>query len=147
MACARIFLSIAVTFGLTFARPPVDRVISETTARELVQDALTALGESERFQIDDWAFYWAPEFYTLSAFEGTGKRGFVIYYFAVNPWTGDVWDALACTQITSPALTKKQESIWARSGLPPDAREPLHDKSPNSCAIYMGKGAAKKNLK
>lgn len=61
------------------------------------------------------------------------------HYLAVNPWTGDVWDAMGCEMITSSALQKEQNFIWKRSGLPADAKLPLHDKSPASCSLIDGK--------
>ena len=62
------------------------------------------------------------------------------YYFAVNPWTGDVWDGIACTRITSPKIQREQESIWKRSGLPEEARKPLTNKSPGK--LFQRRGAA-----
>ena len=62
----------------------------------------------------------------------------------MNPWTGDVWDAMACKQITSPAIEKEQEAIWKRSELPSEGREPLHKKSPACPDIELKAGEKKK---
>ena len=32
-------------------------------------------------------------------------------YFAVNPWTGDVWDLWGCYKLSTPALRKSQAEI------------------------------------
>jgi len=45
--------------------------------------------------------------------ESYGTKG----WFAVNPWTGDVWDTMAgpnCKHYTTPALAKEQEQIKKR---------------------------------
>ncbi len=51
-------------------------------------------------------------------------------YFAVNPWTADVWDAMACTRITSPTIKRKQDEIWKSSKLPDEARHVLQARAP-----------------
>ena len=133
-------LLIALALGVGFFASARDRTISERTARRLVREALVAMG-------DDWSSapieplknYWAPEFYSFMAYlpgpEINGVSVLQTQYLAVNPWNGDVWDDTECRTITSPVIQKEQESIWSRSGLPSDAREPLHDKSPASCAL------------
>jgi hypothetical protein len=114
------------------------RTISAATARKLVREALPAFGENESsVRIAPWKYKWAPEFYTFQAWgrpnrvatEGVGVLQ--TYYFAVNPWTGDVWDAIACSRITSPTLKKEQELILLkRSYLSLEKREALSNKSP-----------------
>jgi hypothetical protein len=51
------------------------------------------------------------EFYGIStAPESEGGFG----YFAVNPWTGDVWDLWGCHKLSTPALRKSQAKIRRR---------------------------------
>jgi hypothetical protein len=125
--------------------PARDRIISEGSARKLAQEALVVLGgDWLSANIESYDDYWAPEFYAFMAYypgpqsaDGTGVLQTT--YLAVNPWTGDVWDATECRTITSPTILKEQESIWSRSGLPADASVALHDKSPASCSLIEGK--------
>ncbi|HUC60433.1 MAG TPA: hypothetical protein VMF53_00605, partial [Alphaproteobacteria bacterium] len=35
-------------------------------------------------------------------------------YFAVNPWTGDVWNLWGCHKMSTPALRKSQAAIRKR---------------------------------
>jgi hypothetical protein len=127
-----------------------DRIISEGTARKLAQDALVALGgDWPSANIELYDYYWAPEFYAFMAYypgpeSADGVGVLQTTYLAVNPWTGDVWDVTGCSLITSPAIAKEQESLWSRSGLPADAHEPLHDKSPASCSLIEGRAREKK---
>ena len=46
----------------------------------------------------------------------------VLGYYAVNPWTGDVWDVMGCKRISSPAIQAEQRSILKRSTYPPRQR-------------------------
>jgi hypothetical protein len=135
-------LPIALALGVYFFASARDRTINERTARRLVREALIAIGDHwVSAPIEPWKYYWAPEFYTFMAYypgpEINGVSVLQTHYMAVNPWTGDVWDAMACEIITSPVIQKEQESIWSRSRLPADAHEALHDKSPASCALIQ----------
>ncbi len=136
MAGMSSFFRTAVAFSVSFASSAGLRTISEQTARKLVLEAL-ASGESRQpFHVEPGVDYWAPEFYTFDAWRSDpnlrdGEVGVLITrYLSVNPWNGDVWDRIACKRITSPAIEKEQESIWQRSRLPTEAREPLHWRSP-----------------
>lgn len=131
-----IFRAVAV-LGIGFVSWAKTPEISEKTARELVVNALGALGEdASSVQVQPWIYHWAPEFFTFSAWRPNHKNGLmVVYYFAVNPWTGDVWDAMACKRITSPAIDQEQTAIWKRSRLPDDVRAYLRDRSPSDCAL------------
>lgn len=124
----RVMLALGVSF-ISSAHPPT---ISKGVARKLVREAVLALGESRAsIQIGPWDYHLAPEFYTFSAWRHNLADGLLVtYYFAVNPWTGDVWDAMGCKRITSPAMEKAQESISKRSRLPAKGWEALRQKSP-----------------
>lgn len=112
----------------------LDRTINDATARELVKDALASLGEDgagTRIAIEPWLNYWAPDFITLQAEIPHPAVGRIeSRYFAVNPWTGDVWDPFACTRITSPTIERKQDAIWKSAKLPDEARHVLQARSP-----------------
>jgi hypothetical protein len=55
---------------------------------------------------------------------GLSRRFFVYYgltesdgsfgFFAVNPWTGDVWSLWGCRRLSTPALRKSQAEIRRR---------------------------------
>jgi hypothetical protein len=112
----------------------LDSTINNATARELVQDALASLGEGgadTKIAIYPWPYYWAPDFITLQAEIPHPAAGRIENrYFAVNPWTGDIWDPFACTRITSPTIKRKQEAIWKSAQLPDEARHVLQARSP-----------------
>jgi hypothetical protein len=139
---AKLLASILIELACCRPLPAqlLRHTIRERTARGLVQRALVALGEDLRWvHIGPWQYYWAPEFYTFSAWRpgpvGTDGVGVLqTWYFAVNPWTGDVWDAMGCTRITSPTIQNEQESIWKRSQLPAEVREAIRNKSPADCS-------------
>jgi hypothetical protein len=111
-----------------------------------VKEALVAIGENTpSIQIGPWTYLWAPEFFTLSAWrpsEGSGPL--VTYYFAVNPWTGDVWDAMGCKRITSPEIQKRQSVIYKRYPLPTEVWESLRERSPAECSAAMRRMNEKK---
>jgi len=137
---------LVVVLGLSCTSLAVERTIDEEAARKLVEGALPALGENQTsVQIGPWRYYWAPEFYTFTVWRHNPAAGLVItYYLAVNPWTGDVWDAMACKRITTPEIQGEQEAIWKRSGIPSEARDTIRNKSPADCASYREKRGAKK---
>ncbi len=133
----RLFFQLAFFLTFSFVLSAQSRTISGATARKLVRDALPALGENgSSVQIGPWKYRWAPEFYTFQAWRGSDKVGpdgvgiLQTYYLAVNRWTGDVWDAIACVRITLPTLQKEQRSILNRSRLSPEKREALSNESP-----------------
>ncbi len=112
----------------------LDPIISKATAAELVRDALASLSEGggdTKIAVGPWPYYWAPDFITLYAEVPHPAEGTIeMRYFAVNPWTGDVWDAMACTRITSPTIERKQDKIWRSSKLPDEARHVLQARAP-----------------
>jgi hypothetical protein len=123
-------LSLAAS-SVAFA---LDPTINMATARELVQDALASLGEHRtdvKIEIEPWLYYWAPDFITLQAWRPHPTAGTMeTWYFAVNPWTGDIWNPFGCTRITSPTIKRKQEAIWKSAQLPDEARHVLQARSP-----------------
>ena len=112
----------------------LDPTIDKATATELVRDALASLGEHGtdiKIEIEPWLYYWAPDFITLQAWRPHPTAGTMeTWYFAVNPWTGDIWNPFSCTRITSPTIKRKQEAIWKSAKLPDEARQVLQARSP-----------------
>jgi hypothetical protein len=111
------------------------KVISEQTASTLVTAAIVALGVPiPEDNIAALTTYWSPEFYNYQAWlPQPDKKPLLTFYFGINPWNGDVWDTKNCRLISSPAIVKQQQVIWQHSGLPPEARDPLHHKIPGQC--------------
>jgi hypothetical protein len=124
-----IMLLVASPVGLA-----LDPIVSKATAAELVRDALASLGEgheASKIPVLPWDYYWAPDFITLQAEILVPSTGTVaMQYFAVNPWTGDVWEPFGCTRITSPTIKRKQDEIWKSSKLPDEARHVLEARVP-----------------
>ncbi len=54
----------------------------------------------------------------------------VIGNFAVNPWTGDVWNAAGCERLTSRSLKSAQEGIRKRFHIAKAEYGKLHAKTP-----------------
>jgi len=115
-----------------------------------VRQALVALGEDwPSAHVEPWKYDWAPEFYTFQSWrpgpvQDDGVSVLQTRYFAVNPWTGDVWDAMGCNRITSPAIQKEQKLIWKRSRLADEVRETLRNRSPAACSDVERKATEKK---
>jgi hypothetical protein len=130
----RAVILIIMLLGESSGSLALAPTINEATARELVRDALASLGEDgagTKIAIELWPYYWAPDFITLQAEVPHPDVGRIeMRYFAVNPWTGDVWDAIACTRITSSTIKRKQEAIWKSSKLPDEARQVLQARAP-----------------
>jgi hypothetical protein len=138
-----IMLLVASPVGLA-----LDPAVSTAVATELVRGALASLGEgSVRTKIAIYPVldYWAPDFITLQAEVPHPDVGRIeMRYFAVNPWTGDVWDAMACTRITSPTIKRTQDEIWRSSKLPDEARHILEARAPACTPAKPGGGPAQR---
>jgi hypothetical protein len=115
-----------------------ERTISVNTARRMATKALIALGPDVAYKrrLDPRPDTYPPEFYLFEAVRHTEKTGFgvaSIYYLAVNPWTGDVWDIGRCTRITSPDLSKEKDSIRKFLDLTVDGQITLSKRTPVGC--------------
>ena len=132
----RVTLVAAVlSTGAQLALPEQYPKISETIARRLVRLALAATEKAgEPFNIETIALPWAPEFMTYSGYrpgplQDDGSSVLESHYFAVNPWTGDVWESIGCILITSSAIEKEQKAILARSKFSPQVLKSLRERS------------------
>jgi hypothetical protein len=130
----RALILVIMSLGASSVGLALDPTINKVTAEELVRDALASLGEhgtDVKIEVEPWPYYWAPDFITLQAYRPHPTAGTMeTWYFAVNPWTGDVWDPFGCTRLTSPAIKRKQEAIWKSSKLPDEARQFLQARTP-----------------
>jgi hypothetical protein len=136
-AKSRTLFRVLLFLGASVGSLAGDRTISRAAAESLVRAALAAMGETPNsFHVERWAYGVAPEFYNFQAWRphpADGPAPLINYYFSVNRRTGDVWDAMACTRITSSTLSARQSAIRARSGLPAPVLEALRQKSPDNC--------------
>ncbi len=130
----RTIALIAMFFGACAVGLALDPTIKTATAIALVRDALTSLGEYDtpaKIKIEPWPNYYAPDFITLQAWRPNPESVTMdTWYFAVNPWTGDVWEPFGCIRITSPTIKRKQDEIWKSSKLPDEARHVLEARAP-----------------
>ena len=141
LRCVRT-LSFPLILSGALAAQPLRYVVDDATARELVHDAIVASGRSiPESGIQPLVSYWSPEFYSYQAWSPqSGGKPLLTFFFAVNPWNGDVWDVKNCERVTSSAVEAKQSAIWKRSGLPESARDPLHSKVPGECNQVAHRG-------
>jgi len=135
MARASKLLLVTAASGIAFRSWALDHTVTEQVARKLVEEAIVALGRSiPASQVQPMTSYWSPQFYNFEAVLGQSSGLPALrFYFAVNPWNGDVWNPIGCTLITSSAIEKEQEAIWKQSNFPQQAREALHYQHPGTC--------------
>jgi hypothetical protein len=130
----KVIALVIILLGPSTVGLALDFNIGTAAATGLVREALASLGEGSartNIAIYRWPYYWAPDFITLQAEVPHPDVGKIeMRYFAVNPWTGDVWDAMACTRITSPTIKRRQDEIWKSSKLPDEARHFLEERAP-----------------
>jgi hypothetical protein len=103
--------AIALCHGATIRAAEIPWKIDEPTAQ-----ILAAEGVGDRLNADDFDYQgsgMSPPFFAfdvLSRPPAEGSFGF----FAVNPWTGDVWALWGCDELSTPALRKSQAAIKRR---------------------------------
>ena len=115
--------------GIDDANPR--QTISREEAREIV---FALLGPDptklSNFSLEHHAFPYAPEFYFFDGVWDNPHGSVIQGHYAVNPWTGDIWDPIACTHVTSPAAKRLQESIRKRFRLGKDEYLKLRAEKP-----------------
>lgn len=106
-------------------------LINDRKAQELTREAVAVLGiDAKVMVLVPYADDHAPEFYSFEVFRRGSSANGHVGYFAVNRWTGDVWNIDGCSRIASPVLSKEQESILKRSGMSPSEAAALGAKPP-----------------
>lgn len=103
------------------------RRIGIATARTLANQVVNAHGT---VTLTDSSRPLDPEFYYFSATWPNPKGSPMIGYFAVNPWTGDVWDVNGCKRLESRSLSKLKENIRKKSGIRKNVFSELQNKQP-----------------
>lgn len=96
--------------------------VSLEEAQRLVYKALESEGAGATklpgFGLSAYKDPYFPEFYFFEAtWDNTGEGSVVIGHYAVDPRTGDVWDAVVCEELDSPSLRKLQQATRKRLGV------------------------------
>jgi len=94
--------------GVADGETKIPRKIDEPTAERLAAEAVLG-GEKHLEAFDDQGNVDPPFFEYYGINDPPAEGGFG--YFAVNPWTGDVWALWGCHRLSTPALRKSQASI------------------------------------
>jgi hypothetical protein len=111
-----ILIGLAVSaLGIALNRPAAGLAtevlprIDEQTAQRLVAEAYGRGVGPDWFDFDPGMSHQFLEFDGINQ-SGNGSFGF----FAVNPWTGDVWALWGCHKLSTAALLKSQAEIRGR---------------------------------
>jgi hypothetical protein len=103
--------------------------ITQDEARRLIVEALKARG-LDGPTVELTPISYSKDFYTFEATwpnpEGSPNLG----SYAVNPWTGDVWQVVVGRYITSPSIRKIQRSIRDRFHYTREEYRKLHSRKP-----------------
>src|SRR5580658_1041752 len=110
--CLGVAMIIAATCGSGGTCVP----ITAKESLDLVRGALIVMNQNApSVSIVPYRYDYAPEFLAFEAMWPNPNGSTLIGYFAVNPWTGDVWETNGCYRISSAAMKKTQAAIWKRS--------------------------------
>lgn len=123
-----VFLLIAPASGKTFGEQPREQKIGIAEARGLVYEAVKVHNRGAAVINSPRTF--DPDFYFFTATWPNPTGSPIIGYFAVNPWTGDVWNVTSCERVTSRSLEKQCRNIEKRLQLKRDAYVRLRAKKP-----------------
>jgi hypothetical protein len=121
--------TLILLFLLECAVAAGEERITQDEARQLAVEALKAkMLNGPTVQLSPISY--VKDFYTFEATwpnpDGSPNLG----SFAVNPWTGDVWQVVVCKYITSPAIQKIQKSIRDRFHYPRKEYKELRARKP-----------------
>jgi hypothetical protein len=71
-----------------------------------------------------------PDFFFFAATWANSSGSPIIGYFAVNPWTGDVWNSAGCEHLSSKRLERLQQDIRKRFHFSSEDYAKLRAKKP-----------------
>jgi hypothetical protein len=127
-ASFEVFLvATAISVGTATAQPSEEKIGVEE-ARRLVYEIVKVHNPGASLTNSPRPF--DPDFYFLAATWPNPTGSPIIGYFAVNPWTGDVWNSAGCEHVTSRPLEKLQQVIRKRSHLKKEEYARLGAKKP-----------------
>jgi hypothetical protein len=93
--------------GMSANLPPkVDEAMAHRLAAE-------ANGPGYKLDWFDYSAAMSPPFFVYDGLNKPPVNG-SFGFFAVNPWTGDVWNLWGCHKLSTPALRKSQAEIKKR---------------------------------
>jgi len=107
--------AIILCHGVAAGEAEIIRKIDKTTAQRLAAEAVYGRNEYlEFFEYDSGVSnnFTPPFFAYYGASKPPAEGSFGV--FAVNPWTGDVWNLWGCHRLSTPALRKSQAAIRRR---------------------------------
>jgi hypothetical protein len=113
-ACPLVALiggAIALCFNVASGAAEMPWKIDEPTAQRLAAEAY--YGSDTDLKFFDYSSNVGPPFLVFYGITLPPVEGY-FGAFAVNPWTGDVWDYWGCHKMSTPALRKSQAEIRRR---------------------------------
>jgi hypothetical protein len=114
----RSFLLLLMAVWPIFASENSDhQKIKLEEARELVYEAIKAHNPRESIDVSRVDNRYDQVFYYFEATWPNPIGSPHLGNYAVNPWTGDVYNTDGCQRLTSPSLKERQETIRKQSGL------------------------------
>ncbi len=87
--------------------------IDEPAARLMAAEAKGDEYRPDQFRVS--LRHKSPPFFVLDLLNRPGLKG-VAGFYAVNPWTGDVWNLLGCYELMTPDLLVSKLEIRKRFG-------------------------------
>ena len=108
-----VLLTVAVWLGTASAESGRQKV-GVQEARKLVYEAVRVHDPRHKVDVSRVNNPYDPEYIYFEATWPNPVGSPHLGNFAVNPWTGDVYNADSCKLLTSPSLRKRQENIRKR---------------------------------
>jgi hypothetical protein len=124
---AGVLLCTAVAVHAVSDPDSAPRKLTLNEARELANQPASAHGPVDLTESPrplDRVFYY------LAATWRNPTGSPVAGYYAVNPWTGDVWDVSGCKRLDSETLRKRRDAIRRESGVSRSAFARLRNRKP-----------------
>jgi hypothetical protein len=124
-------LGLATTTGLSVGLN--QQKISVKQAEELVFESLSVFApgiDLKTVVLMKLTDRYDPDFLYFDASAKNPIGSPHVGYFAVNPWTGDVWNAAGCTRLTSSEIKRIQREIRKQLGVNDKEYQHLMDKKP-----------------
>ena len=101
-------------------QPLPQRHLTQQDASVLVYKSLeetTSWTRLPRFGLDPYTDPYFPDFFFFEVSYDNPVGSVVLGHYAVNPITGDVWEAIGCKRLRAKSVRPLQAQFRARSGL------------------------------
>jgi hypothetical protein len=122
-------ISVEVCYGR-------EKILTRNQAEFLAQVAAepTGITKLEGFTLDpDHDMKQFPEFYFFSAYVSVPGAQGTYGHYAVNKFTGDVWDPFGCYRLTNPKLETLEKNLRKKLGL--NLEEYLKHQKTDPCLV------------